>query len=85
MKHFCFRCFPKLESAFRFGFDDCNDSIDHVNFESEGFIIRRVSMCLFQQEYAINKNYVSTTKNVDTKNPLKNYITLLIVNKYADE
>ena len=31
------------------------------------------------------KNYVSTTQNYNTENPLKNYITLIIVNTYADE
>ena len=31
------------------------------------------------------QNCVSTTQNFDTKNSLKNYITLLIVNTYVDE
>ena len=44
MQYFCFHCVPKLESAFRFGFDDCDDSVDCVDYESKGFIIRRVSM-----------------------------------------
>ena len=40
---------------------------------------------LFPTRICDKKDYVSTTQTVDTKNPLKNYITLLIVNKYVDE
>ena len=40
---------------------------------------------LFSTRMCDCKHYVSTTQNVNTKNPLKNYITLLIVNTYNDE
>ena len=43
------------------------------------------SVCDFSNKNMRSQNYVLTTQNVDTKNPLKNYITLLIVNTYADE
>ena len=43
------------------------------------------SVCDFFNKNMRSKKYVSTTQNVAIKNPLKNYITLLIVNTYADE
>ena len=43
------------------------------------------SVSAFSTRICYPKNYVSTTQNVDTKNTLKNFIPLLVVNKYADE
>ena len=43
------------------------------------------SVCDFSTRIWDRKNNVSTTEYVDTKNPFKNYITLIIVNTYADE
>ena len=33
----------------------CDNSVDCIDCDIKGFIIRRVSMCFFQQEYAIAK------------------------------